>query len=126
MLLSEDLEPKKRRGRFSWNKEYDELAKDTCAVIKARCRSGQRMEWAAAEQAFPGLPRNSVRQRVERLSKDPAVEAYLRRLEDRWYDLWMQQKGTPLLPDSEPTSVSNFDLVKHLKFLRTHVDKVSL
>lgn len=84
------------------------------------------MEWAAAEQAFPSLPRNSVRQRVDRLCKDPAVESYLHRLEERWYELWTQHRGTALLPDPEPLSVTNFDLVHHLKFLRAHVDKASM
>jgi oxalate---CoA ligase len=125
-ITAEESSQKKRRGRFTWTRDYDELAKDASAIIKARCRTGQRMEWAAAEQAFPSLPRNSVRQRVDRLSKEPGVEAYLRRLEDKWYELWIQHRGTQLLPDPEPSSVSGFDLVKHLKFLRAHVDKSSL
>jgi hypothetical protein len=40
--------------------------------------------------------------------------------------LWMKHKGTPLLPDDDDTSPSNFDLITHLEFLRANVDKNAL
>lgn len=38
----------------------------------------------------------------------------------------MRYRGTAELPDEDPSSLSNFDLVAHLKFLRSHVDKTAL
>lgn len=84
------------------------------------------MDWAAVEQVFPTVARNSVRQRISRLSEEPAAETYLRNLEETWYKLWMQHRGTETLPDQNPDSPSEFDLVKHLEFLREHLDKASL
>lgn len=120
-------ESKKRRNRFKWNPDFDELAKDASVIIKARCRSGQRMDWSAITQVFPVLAQNSVRQRMDGLTKDsPPTRAYLQRLEDAWYNLWTRHRGTPQLPDPNPKSMTDFDLIAHLTFLRAHVDKPSL
>ena len=54
------------------------------------------------------------------------TRAYLQRLEDAWYNLWMRHRGTPQLPDPNPKSMTNFDLVAHMTFLRVHIDKPSL
>lgn len=75
------------------------------------------------EQIFPAVPRNSVRQRLVHLKETPGTETYLARLEEKWYDVWVQHRGTEELPDSDPESATNFDLAAHIKFLRKHVDK---
>ncbi|GJE87719.1 hypothetical protein PsYK624_038020 [Phanerochaete sordida] len=116
----------RRRQRFQWTKDLDELARDASAIIRARCRDGKRLDWAALAQAFPAIPRNSVRQRIGHLREQPGAEAYFRRLEDRWHELWTRHAGTPELPDEDPGSASNFDLVAHVKFLRAHIDKNAL
>ncbi|KAJ3764305.1 hypothetical protein EV360DRAFT_31693 [Lentinula raphanica] len=115
-----------RRHRFAWNREYEELARDAAAIIKARCRDAIRLDWGAFEQVFPAVPRNTVRQRVAHLREATGGEAYLNRLEDSWYDLWRQHRGSDLLPDDDPRSPTNFDLVKHIEFLRRHIDKNAL
>lgn len=115
-----------RRQRFQWNKEYDELARDASVIIRARCRSHPRLDWSALEQIFPAVPRNTVRQRLSNLRESPGNESYLRRLEDRWYSLWVKFRGTDALPDEYPDSPSNFDLVQHIEFLRHNVDKNAL
>ncbi|OCH96710.1 hypothetical protein OBBRIDRAFT_787280 [Obba rivulosa] len=116
---------RKRRHRFKWNRDYDELARDAAAIIKARCRD-TRVDWGALEQVFPAIPRNSVRQRIVAIREIPGSDAYQARLEDQWYDLWLQHRGTPALPDDHPTSPINFDLLAHIKFLRKHIDKNAL
>ncbi|KNZ79627.1 Transcription factor tau subunit sfc3 [Termitomyces sp. J132] len=115
-----------RRHRFQWNRDYEELARDASAIIRARCRNLPRLDWAAFEQVFPAVPRNTVRQRLAHIRETPGNEAYLNRLEDRWYEIWVQHRGTPLLPDDDPMSASNFNLIKHVEFLRQHVDKNAL
>lgn len=122
-----EIKPKVlRRHRFQWNRDYEELARDASAIIKARCRGLPRLDWAAFEQVFPAVPRNTVRQRLAHIREIPGNETYLNRLEDRWYELWVQHRGTSLLPDDDPQSPSNFNLVKHIEFLRQHVDKNAL
>ncbi|RPD63262.1 hypothetical protein L227DRAFT_544094 [Lentinus tigrinus ALCF2SS1-6] len=112
-----------RRHRFLWTRDYDELARDASVIIKARCRGPTRLDWGAMEQVFPAVPRNSVRQRLVHLREVPGTETYLSRLEDKWYDLWVQHRGTDELPDPDPASATNFDLAAHVKFLRKHIDK---
>ncbi|KAJ8462329.1 hypothetical protein ONZ51_g10973 [Trametes cubensis] len=112
-----------RRHRFLWNRDYDELVRDASVIIKARCRNGTRLDWGALEQVFPAVPRNSVRQRLVHLKETPGTETYLARLEDKWYELWTQHRGTDILPDPDPESATNFDLATHIKFLRKHLDK---
>ncbi|KAL0071703.1 hypothetical protein AAF712_000625 [Marasmius tenuissimus] len=115
-----------RRHRFQWNRDYEELARDACAIIKARCRDTPRLDWGAYEQVFPAVPRNTVRQRVAHIREIPANDTYLNRLEDRWYELWVQHRGTVHLPDHDPTSPTNFSLIEHIEFLRKHIDKNAL
>lgn len=115
-----------RRHRFQWNPEFDELARDASVIIRARCRGLSRLDWAAFEQVFPAVPRNTVRQRLAHIRETPGNEAYLRRLEDVWYELWLKHRGTEVLPDEDPHHASNFDLISHVRFLRTHVDKHAL
>jgi len=95
-------------------------------IIRARCRNMPRLDWAAFEQVFPTVPRNTVRQRLSHIKETPGNEAYLRRLEDTWYELWMKYRGTKHLPDGDYQSPSQFDLVKHIEFLRTNIDKNAL
>lgn len=122
-LLSPQVKGRVRRHRFQWTNEYDELARDASVIMRARCRYYHRQDWAALEQVFPAVPRNSVRQRIAHMKEVPGSEAYLKRLEDCWHDLWLQHRGTVLLPDDDPSSPSNFNLAKHIEFLRRHIDK---
>ncbi|KAJ4476656.1 hypothetical protein J3R30DRAFT_3292589 [Lentinula aciculospora] len=115
-----------RRHRFAWNRDFEELARDAAAIIKARCRDAIRLDWGAFEQVFPAVPRNTVRQRVAHLREVIGGDTYLNRLEDTWYDLWKQHRGSEHLPDDDPTSATNFDLRKHIEFLRKHIDKNAL
>jgi hypothetical protein len=116
-----------RRSRFLWNKDYDELAQDASAILRVRSReTGARMDWFTLNQIFPAVPKNSVRQRVASLRELQSNEIYMRRLEDQWTRLWKQYRGTEHLPDPNPKSQTDFDLIKHLKFLRRFVDKNAL
>ena len=123
----EDDDQSQRKGRFLWNKEYDELVQDAHAILRVRSRDvGGRMDWFALRQIFPAVPRNSLRQRISSLKELQSNEVYMRRLEDQWYRLWKQYRGTEHLPDLNPHSQTDFDLVKHLEFLRKFVDKNAL
>jgi len=116
----------RRRYRFPWNPEYDELVRDVSAIVKARCRTWHRLDWGAFDQLFPTLSRNIVRQRLTTLRQDGGAEPYLRALEDKWYELWMQHRGTPALPDEHPDHPSDFDAITHVEFLRKYIDKQAL
>ena len=123
----DDDDPSQRRSRFLWNKDYDELAQDVHAILRVRSReAGGRMDWFALRQIFPAVPRNSVRQRIASLRELQNNEIYMRRLEDQWSRLWKQYRGTEHLPDPNPQSQTDFDLIKHLQFLRKFIDKNAL
>ncbi|KAF9229607.1 hypothetical protein BS17DRAFT_743885 [Gyrodon lividus] len=122
----EEAKSTPRRARFHWTRDYDELARDASVIIRARCRHGARLDLSAFDQVFPAVPRNSVRQRATHLRESAADDLYMKRLEDQWYTVWLQHRGTPHLPDEDPGSPSNFDLIKHIEFLRKHVDKNAL
>ncbi|KAL5495552.1 hypothetical protein ACEPAI_1015 [Sanghuangporus weigelae] len=114
---------KPRRSRFQWNADYDELLRDAYVILRARCRTHHRLEWAAIDQIFPSVPRNGVRGRLAMLSKQPGADAYLQRLENCWHELWVKKRGTPELPDPNPRNPIDFDLKTHLQYLRKCVDK---
>ena len=110
-----------------WNNDYDELAQDAHAILRVRLREvGGRMDWIALRQIFPAVPRNSVRQRITSLREIPNNELYMKRLEDQWHRLWKQYRGTEHLPDPNPKNQTDFDLIKHLQFLRRFIDKNAL
>ncbi|KAJ7102344.1 hypothetical protein B0H15DRAFT_814236 [Mycena belliarum] len=113
------------RTRFHWNRDYEELAKDAYAIVHSRCRSRGKVDYSAVKQVFPGVARGSVRLHMKSIREDPTVAAYLLRLEDHWHDIWMQYRGTALLPDDDPLSL-NFNLIAHIEFLRKHIDKNAL
>lgn len=115
-----------RRPRFHWTREFDELARDASAIIRARCRDVGKLDLSALDQVFPAVPRNSVRQRIAHLRENPAQDLYMKRLENQWYTMWTQHRGSSHLPDDYPESPSNFDIVNHLEFLRKHIDKNAL
>lgn len=117
--------PASRRPRFHWTREFDELARDASAIVRARCRTS-RLDLSAFDQVFPAVPRNSVRQRITHLRDSAAEDLYMKRLEDQWYTIWLQYRGTPHLLDEDPSSPSNFNLISHIEFLRKHVDKNAL
>ena len=123
----EDDDQSQRKSRFLWNKEYDELVQDAHAILRVRSQdAGGRMDWFALREIFPAVPRNSLRQRIASLKELQSNEVYMRRLEDQWYHLWKRYRGTEHLPDLNPRSQIDFDLVKHLEFLRKFVDKNAL
>ena len=95
-------------------------------MIRARCRDLGRLDLSALDQVFPAVPRNSVRQRIAHLRENAGDDLYMKRLEDQWYTVWIHYRGTDHLLDDDPQSASNFDVVKHLEFLRKHVDKNAL
>lgn len=112
-----------RRTRFQWNVDYDELLRDAYVILRARCRTHYRLEWAAIEQVFPSVPRNGIRSRLAVLAQQPGADAYLQRLENCWHELWVKKRGTPELPDPNPRNPTEFDLKAHLQYLRKCVDK---
>lgn len=123
----DDDDQSQRKSRFLWNKEYDDLVQDAHAILRIRSREvGGRMDWFVLRQIFPAVPRNSLRQRISSLKEPQNNELYMRRLEDQWYRLWKQYRGTEHLPDPNPQSQTDFDLIKHLQFLRKFVDKNAL
>ncbi|KAF8526018.1 hypothetical protein BU17DRAFT_41424 [Hysterangium stoloniferum] len=115
-----------RRQRFQWTAEYDELARDASAIIRARCQTWNRMDWTALDQLFPFLPRNNVRQRITLLRQEAGGESYLHLLEEKWVEIWEEHRGSDDLPDPNPTNPSEFDIIAHVEFLRKHVDKHAL
>ncbi|KAG9019172.1 hypothetical protein FRB90_005745 [Tulasnella sp. 427] len=118
--------PQKRGQRFLWNPDYDELAKDATCILAARCRASGTMSWLPMAQVFPGVDSNGVRTRISRMREDPATEGYMFKLEDVWYHLWMQKRGTDELPDSNPDNPTKFDLISHVVYLRKNIDKARL
>ena len=60
------------------------------------------------------------------LREQPGVEAYLQRLQNEWTLLWEKKRGTVELPDDDPRDPVEFDLVKHVEYLRTHINKTAM
>ncbi|KAH7092842.1 hypothetical protein BKA62DRAFT_722325 [Auriculariales sp. MPI-PUGE-AT-0066] len=114
--------PPTRRRRFGWTAQFDDLALDVAAVLRARSTNG-RIDWTACGQAFPGMDRNSVRSRVSNLRSEPGGDSYAQRLETAFRALLDAHRGSEDLLDPNPKSTNDFPLVQHVEFLRKYVDK---
>ena len=119
-----------RKTVVDWTRARDELLRD--GVVILRCRDRQRnplnprKNWAALDQIFPDINPSSRHQRFEHLRKAVGEEAYLNQLGIEWQKLWLTFRGTERLDDPNPSDPTDFDLMEHITFLRTHIDKLEV
>ncbi|EJU05245.1 hypothetical protein DACRYDRAFT_113419 [Dacryopinax primogenitus] len=113
------------RRRYTWTPEYDELALDAEAVIRARCAPEQQPAIHLLTQLFPRLSSNSVRTHALNLRKvRPGGDLYAAQLQAAWNALRLQPHAD--VPDPLPESLTHFPLEKHVAYLRAHLDKSKL
>lgn len=74
-------------------------------------------------QLFPDLGDQVMRNKLKKLLDIPGRSAYFDRLVDAFHDLWVEHRGTAALPDPNPASHIDFDLKRHVTFMRQHVNK---
>ena len=100
----------------------DKLLFVVIAILRSRC--GRRnVSYATVSQILPDLPAASYRSRITRLTRHTSEAAYLERLTVAWDAMWKEHRGEPDLPDKAPYIDSEFDLEKHVAYLRSHIDK---
>lgn len=118
-----------RRRRYHFTPEDDEKMVDCEAICRARHRL-RNVKFAHSRlaflQVFPDIGRQSIVSRVKRLLTSPGKQAYMERLEEAFYHLLLEHRGCAALPDSDPSSETEFDLPAHLQFLRDHVNKLNM
>ncbi|OXH39068.1 hypothetical protein J008_01658 [Cryptococcus neoformans] len=117
---------RKNRSKRKWTTEDDELMLDSEAIIRARSRTNAYKGRAAMSQLYPRITASTFRMRIMKIAGEPGKLAYLERLEQAWYELWLKFRGTEELPDDNIESSVEFDLKAHIDFLRKHVDKRTL
>ncbi|OWZ69264.1 hypothetical protein AYX15_00114 [Cryptococcus neoformans] len=117
---------RKNRSKRKWTTEDDELMLDSEAIIRARSRTNAYKGRAAMSQLYPRITASTFRMRIMKIAGEPGKLAYLERLEQAWYELWLKYRGTEELPDDNIESSVEFDLKAHIDFLRKHVDKRTL
>lgn len=118
-----DPDAKLRRYRHNWTREEEELIIDAEAVIRARCRGTTNRGRPAMSQIFPQLQHQVVRTKIKKLLEMPGKEAYFMRLEESFYSLLIEHRGSAELPDHNPGSHVDFDLMAHVNFLRQRINK---
>jgi hypothetical protein len=118
--------PKGARRRKHWSHEDDELLLDAEAIILARANGRRNPGRAAAAQLFPELSNTSFLHRIKKILTYPGKQAYLEKLVAAWTEVWMEHRGTEALPDDKPESLTEFDLKRHVEFLREKINKTNL
>lgn len=100
---------------------------DAEAIIRCRNRgvTGNRGRYAM-EQLFPGCMAQTFGNRLKKAIDTPEKESYLYLLEQAWYAIWTELRGTEELPDPNIESNEDFDLRKHLEVFRRKINKNSL
>ncbi|KAK0526058.1 hypothetical protein OC835_005413 [Tilletia horrida] len=116
----------KRRSRHAHPRQFelDELTRDVGVILTCRDREREngRTNWAAVRQI--GVENIMVfKKRWLHLKSFPAEDAYLRKLEMAWWELWHKERGSERLPDHDPAHPTDFDLRAHLDFFRQNIDK---
>lgn len=124
-----DPSKSKKRNKFEWTPELDDILHDSCVILRARDeeRQATASNWAALRQVladyFPNSNLASFKRRFDTLSKQAGEEAYLENLQSQWVKIWRKHRGTNQLPDPDPLSPTEFSLQTHLNFFRKHVRK---
>ncbi|KZT51173.1 hypothetical protein CALCODRAFT_503868 [Calocera cornea HHB12733] len=114
-----------RHSRYTWTPDYDELALDAEAVIRARCGPDGVPAVSLFAQIFPRLTANSVRTHLAKLREArPGGTAYFTQLQAAWNALRLQPHAD--VPDPFPESLTHFPLERHIAYLRAHLDKSKL
>ncbi|WWD18115.1 hypothetical protein CI109_102564 [Kwoniella shandongensis] len=120
------LAQRRIRSKHKWTAEDDDLFLDAEAVIRARSRSNGYKGRVAMSQYYPEVSTQTFLARLKKIVLQPGKQAYLDRLEQAWFDVWTDYRGTAELPDENVDSSTEFDLKSHVQFLRSKVDKKSL
>lgn len=98
------------------------------AIIRARWigRSVAKPGRQALDQIFPNVSGQVFRNRLKRLLARPGGQAYFDRLVDEFHELWVENQGSEELPDENPESSHEFDIKKHIAYLRAHIQREEL
>ncbi|KZO97760.1 hypothetical protein CALVIDRAFT_597245 [Calocera viscosa TUFC12733] len=116
---------RQRNSRYTWTPEYDELALDAEAVIRARCGPEQIAAVSLYSQIFPRLTASSIRTHLAKLRElRQGGNAYCSQLQTAWNALRLQPHAD--VPDPFPESLTHFPLERHIAYLRAHLDKSKL
>lgn len=118
--------PDGRRRRKRWTTESDELLLDCEAILVARAGGRKNTGRSATLQVLPDLSNQVLMNRLKKILELPGQQAYFDKLVSAWTHVWLEYRGTELLPDHNPESVNDLDMVKHLAFMRERVDKAAL
>lgn len=97
---------------------------DCEAIIRSRAldRKGN-LGRNAMTQVITDIGLVAIHNHIKRLLASPGKQAYFERLVDAWHDIWIMYRGTDELPDPDPNSMTDFDLIKHLEFFRLKIVK---
>ncbi|KAE8219744.1 hypothetical protein CF319_g6616 [Tilletia indica] len=114
-----------RRARTGTTRQFeqDELTRDVGVILTCRDQErNARANWSALRQL--GIMNAMLfRKRWLHLKSFPAEDAYLRKLELTWMEMWRKHRNSESLPDPDPAHPTDFDLKQHLEFFRKNVDK---
>lgn len=105
------------------------MARDAYAIMQCRLRrlpqiKANKRQFDALSQLWPEVDPKRVGERVKRWLKErEAHVAYFDRLCMAWEKQVKLHRGNPELPDPNPNSLNDFDLLAHVLFLRQNVKK---
>jgi hypothetical protein len=75
---------------------------------------------------FPDVNPQTLFNHMRAILKLPGKQLYFDKLVDAWYDVYQEFVGTADLQDDHRDSATDFDLIKHVEFLRRKVNKFTL
>ena len=98
------------------------------AIIRARWkgRATTKPGRKALDQIFPNVSTQVFLGRLTKLLARPGRQAYFDRLVDEFHELWLKHRGTSELPDEKIESPHEFDIKKHIAYLREHIQREEL
>jgi hypothetical protein len=112
------------RRRRTWTEADDAKLLYAEAIIRARYKGngqGKRSGRHALARVFPDVSNQVALNRLKRLWERPGKRAFYEQLIETFLDLWRKHCGTAILPDDDPSNLSDFDINAHIKFLMDRV-----
>lgn len=123
---------KTSRVRLHWTPQMEELARDAFVVIEYRRKRltedaiNKATLASAWSKVFPHVQAYRARRKVsEWMTESPANAEFMKQLALEWEHIQITLLPDEL-PDPDPTSMENFDVLLHITILRQNVKKNAL
>ena len=112
------------KTRNAWTAAEDDILRDAYIIIGARAKHLKAtFSWKLADGICAGHKSRSMQSRMSRLHTKPGEDRYIAELMEAWTEIWLEDRESGELVESDPKAMDGFILVDQINHLRSRIDK---